>query len=120
MMDATWSQPPLRDLKPAPFAKQDVRDWNTYIIKRDFTVSVRRVVIPKHSQHSLDFHARSVHRHQNHRLLPMRWRRRIRLAHEDSDLAARVACPRRPPLPAVNNVVISAASNSRLYVCRVG
>ena len=63
--------------------------------------------------------ARRVHRHQDHRLLLVAGRGRIGLAHEDQDLAARIAGAGDPPLAAVDDVVVAVADDARLDVGRV-
>ena len=56
--------------------------------------------------------ARRVHRHQDHRLLLMRRRVGVALAHEDRDPAARVAGAGDPPLAAVDDVVVAVAHDA--------
>ena len=120
VMDAPRPQSPLRDLKSPPFAKQDVRGRHTNVIKCDFAVAVRRVVVAEYFQQSLDLHPSRVHRHQNHGLLLVSGRQRIRLAHEDRNFASRIARTRCPPLPAADDVLTAVAGDARLNVRRIG
>src|SRR6202165_606079 len=48
------------------------------------------------------------------------WVLRVRLAHENEELAARVHRPRRPPLPAIDDDVVALANDAALDVRRVG
>src|ERR1700737_356569 len=45
---------------------------------------------------------------------------RVRLAHEDEELAACVHRPRGPPLPAIDDQVVALANDAALDVGRVG
>src|SRR6516162_8868045 len=118
-MNASGPQAPLRDFKAASLAEQYIRGWHAHIVESDFAVSMRRVVITKDSQHSLDFDSRSIHRHQNHRLLQMSGSGTIRLTHENRDLAARITRSRRPPLPSIDDVFVAVPKNTRLDVGRI-
>ncbi|MNX90551.1 hypothetical protein D3C86_1226060 [compost metagenome] len=72
-------------------------------------MAVRRIVIAEHGQEALDRDARGVRRHDDHRLLLVAARIGIGLAHHDVDLAAGVAGARRPPLGAVDHVMVAIA-----------
>ena len=74
------------------------------------------MVIAEHRQMPHDRDARSVARHQDHRLLLMLGRVRIGLAHEDHDLAARVAGAGSPPFTAVDDVFVAVAVDRALDV----
>jgi len=67
-----------------------------------------------------DSDARRVHRHRQHRLLRVTLRLEIGLAHDDRDLAARIARARRPPFDAVDDIIVAVAFDPRLDVRRVG
>jgi hypothetical protein len=69
----------------------------------------------------IDRDARRVERQEDLRLLLMARRDfRIGLAHQDRDLAARIASARRPPLAAVDHVMIAIALDAGFDVGRVG
>ncbi len=112
-MDAPGSKAALGDLETPPFAEKKICARDANVCERDFGVPVRRVVVAVDSQHSLNLHPESVHGHQNHRLLLVRRRRRVCLAHENRDLAARVAGARGPPLPPVDYVVTAVIHDAR-------
>ena len=67
------------------------------------------VVVAEHAHAALDVHAGGVPGHQDHRLLPVPLGVRVGLAHHDEDLAARVHRPGRPPLAAVDHVLVAVA-----------
>ena len=92
MVDAAWSKAPLRDLEPATFAQQHVRCRNADILQFDFHMTMRRVVIPKDRQMAQNVHTGGIEFHQHHRLLRMALGFEIGLAHDNRDLATRVAC----------------------------
>ena len=76
-------------------------------LEEKLSVSVRSVIISKHSQRPHDFHTSTLHGDQNHGLLLVRCRGEICLAHEDADLAARVHCATGPPLVPIQDIVVS-------------
>jgi hypothetical protein len=82
-------------------------------------VAVRRVVIAEHGQRAVHGDAGGVGGHEDHRLLLMARRIGIRLAHHDVDLAARIARARRPPLVAVDHIVVAIAHDACLDVRRI-
>ena len=59
-------------------------------------------------------------RHEDHRLLPVPAALRVGLAHEDAELAARVARARGPPLAPVEDVVVAVALDAASDVGGVG
>ncbi len=62
------------------------------VLELDLHVAVRGVVIAEDGERALDRDARRVERHQHHRLLAGACRRvGVGLAHDDGDLAARIA-----------------------------
>ena len=110
VMDASRPQPALGNLESAAFAQKHVGDRHAHVLETHFAVAVRGVVIAKDRQHALDFDARRIHGHQNHGLLLVFPGRGIGLAHEDGDLAARIARAGSPPLAAVDHVLVSLAT----------
>ena len=98
--------------KPRPFAEQHVRRGHADVFEKDFGRPIRHAVESEHRDRPQHLHARRIHRHQDHRLLPVAiWIIRIGLAHEDADLAARVGGVRRVPLAAVDDVVVAVADD---------
>ncbi len=81
---------------------------------------VGRIVVTEDRQHPLHCNAGRVHRREDHRLLLVQRSGRRGLAHENAQLAARVASARSPPFAAVENVFFSAALDARLDVGGVG
>jgi hypothetical protein len=90
------------------------------VLELDLGVAVRSVVITEHAEHAHDVDARRLARHEDHRLLQVARRLRVGLAHEDEDLAARVARTGRPPLAPVDDVVVAIALDPRADVGRIG
>ena len=78
-----------RSPRPSPSSRLDAGTRTSFEL--DFHVAVRRVVIAVDGQRALDGDARRVHRHQDHRLLLVLARLGVGLAHQDRDLAARIA-----------------------------
>src|SRR5437588_13059902 len=101
-MNAARAEAALRDLEATAFAEQEVLDGDLDILEQHLGVAVRRVVIAEHRQHPLDCDAWSVERHEDLRLLLVARIIRAGLAHQDRDLATRIADARRPPLAAVD------------------
>jgi hypothetical protein len=109
VVDAARPEAPLGDLEAAALAEQHVAGRHAHVLEHHLGVAVRRVVEAEHRQHAHDLHARRVERHQDLRLLRMTGRLGVGLAHDDGDLAARVADAGRPPLAAVDDVVVAVA-----------
>ena len=120
VVDAARAQAALGDLEAAALAEQDVGRRHAHVLEVDLHVAVRRVVVAEHAERAQDLDARRVDRHQDHRLLRVARRLRVGLAHEDHDLAARVAGARGPPLASVDDVVVAVALDARFDVGRVG
>ena len=110
----------MRDFEPTPFAKQHVGGRDTDVLQFDFHMPMRRIVITEHWQMSQDVHARRVEFHQHHRLLRMALGFEVGLAHDDGDLAARVARARRPPFDAVQYIFVALASDRGFDIGRIG
>src|ERR1700730_9439782 len=111
-MNASRPQPPLGDLESPSFAEQNIRDWDRHILECDLGMAVWRVIIAEHGQQTLQLNSRRVHRNQDHRLLFMTPAFGICLAHENDDLTARIAGPRCPPLPAVDDIVLAIPNDT--------
>ncbi len=115
-MDAARAQAPLRNLKAATLAQDHVLDRDFHVLELDFAMAVRRVVIAEHRQHAQDLDARRIGIDEDLRLGAVAAAFGIGLAHHDHDLAARVADARRPPLAAVDDIVIALALDARFDV----
>ena len=81
----------LCDLEAAAFAEKEIAGWYADILERDFSVSVRCVVIAEHRQHAQHFDARRIERNEDLRLLFVPGPAGVGLPHHDRDLAARIA-----------------------------
>ena len=119
-MDAAGAEAALRDLESPALAEQDIAGGNAHVLEQHLGVAVRRIVEAEHRQKFLDRDTGRVERHQNLRLLLMPRRLRIGLAHQDRDLAARIADARRPPFAAVDDVVIAVALDAGLDIGGIG
>ena len=106
--------------KPRPSPSRMSRLRHPHVVVDHLGMAVRGVVIAEHVQHLDDLDALGVARHDDHRLLAVGRRVGIALAHQDDDLAARIAHARRPPLAAVDDVVVAVALDAALDVARVG
>src|ERR1700677_1411870 len=120
MMDASGPQTPLRDLETPTFAQQDIFGGNPRVLKDDFAVPMRRVVEAENGKHTADRDALRVGRHEYHGLLPIPVGAvRIGLAHDDEQLAARVAGAGRPPLASIDDIFSAVAKIGAADVGRV-
>ena len=116
VVNAPRPKAPLRNLKTAALAQQQIFHRHTHVLQNHLGMTVRRVIKAKHWQHAHHFNARCVQRHKNLRLLRMLGGRGIGLAHHDGQLAARVAHARRPPLAAIDDVVVTIAHDAGVDV----
>ena len=119
VVDAPRPEAALRDFEAAAFAEQDAARRHAHVVEADFHVTVRRVVVAEHRQRPQHLDAGRIGRHQDHRLLRVARRLRVGLAHEDVDLAARIAGTADPPLAAVDDVVVAVTLDARGDVGRV-
>ena len=119
-MDAPGSKAALRDLEAAALAEQQVLRGHPDVLEGDFCVAVRGVVVAVDRQRALDLHPRGMAGHDDHGLLSVPRGVLIGLAHEDEDLATRIAGAGGPPLAPVQHVVVSVALYARADVGRVG
>src|SRR6476659_6910405 len=113
MVNATGPQATLRDLKAASFAEQDVLCRHTNIFENNLRMTARSMVVAEDRQCAFNCHAWSIERHQNHRLLLMNRSRRIRLAHENGDLAPRVTRAGGPPFMTIDDIIVAAMFDPR-------
>ena len=121
VMDAAGPEAPLRDFESAPLAQKDVADRHAHVVEDDLGSSIRHAVEAQHGQRSHNPDARRVFGNENHRLPGVAVRAgRVRLSHEDNDLATGVRRAGGVPFAAVDDI-ISAVPNDRAgYVGRVG
>jgi hypothetical protein len=110
----------LGDLEAAALTQQDGRLRHAHVVVDDLGVAVRSIVVAEHVQHLDDLDALGVARHHDHRLLAVGRRIGVALAHQDDDLAARIAHARRPPLAAVDDVAVAVGLDAAFDVARVG
>ncbi|MOA47992.1 hypothetical protein D3C78_1706730 [compost metagenome] len=91
MVDATRAEATLGDLEAATLAEEDVLVGNPDVLEQHFGVTVRGIVVTEHRQRTDDLHTGRIGRHQDHRVLLVTRAVRVGQAHEDHDLAARIA-----------------------------
>src|SRR5271163_2922342 len=111
MVDAARTEPALRDLKTAAFAEEEIAGGYAHVLEQDFGVAMRRVVVAEHRQHAQHLDAGRIERNEDLRLLLVASAARIGLSHDDGDLAARIADARRPPLAAVDDIIVAVAAD---------
>ena len=83
-------------------------------------MAMRCVVVAENMQRPQHLDARRLRRHQHHALLSVARRIGVGAAHDDVDLAARVAGARTPPLATVDHIVIAVALDAAGDVGGVG
>ena len=94
-------------------AEEQVRDGHAHVGEGHLAVAVRRVVVAEDREHALHAHAGRVPGHEHHGLLDVAVGvRGVRLAHEDEELAARVARAGREPLAGVVHVLVAVAHDA--------
>ncbi len=120
VVDAARAETPLGDLEAAAFTEDDVLVRYPHVFQQHFRVAVRGVVVAEHRQRAQHLHAGSIHRHQNHRVLGVARCIRVGQAHEDHDLAARVAGAGGPPLATVDDPLVTLTHRAGLHVGGVG
>jgi hypothetical protein len=108
-------RPRLRDREPAALLAEQVGDGHAHVGERELGVAVL-VLVAERREVPVDRKTRRVPRHEHHRLLPVRGRVGVGLAHQDEDLAALVGRAGDPPLAAVDDVVVAVAHDAGLDV----
>ena len=104
--------------KPPPSSPSRFDDGHPDVVVDDLAVAV--LVLPaEHRRRAHHRHPGGVDRHQDHRLLLMGGGVGVGAAHHDEDLAARVGRAGRPPLAAVDDVVVAVAQHRGLDVAGV-
>src|SRR5215211_1586394 len=119
VVDASWPEASLGDGEALALVPDDVLLRYAHVVEGDLRVPVRGVVVAEDGEGPLYLYARRIERDQDHGLLLVARRVRVRLAHEDGDLAPRVSCPRDPPLLAVHDVLVPVLLYTRHDVSRV-
>src|ERR1700678_3222392 len=116
MVDAAGTEAVLRNFEAAALAEQNILRRYAYIDEIDLRMAVGRMIVAEHGQLAQPLDARRVHRHEDHRLLAVKRRSRVGLAHEYQDFAAWISGAGRPPLAAVDHVVIAVAHDGGLDI----
>eukprot|EP01083_Nonionella_stella_P165517 550843_1 len=104
-MNSAWAQTGLSQREPSTFFPENVGRRNSHIFEINFPMAVRRIIVSKYVQVPEHSHPGCVHRYQNNALLFVSRDRRVRLAHKQNELAARIVCPGSPPLSSVDDVL---------------
>lgn len=98
MMNSTWPHSSLHDFETSTLSKDQVRRWNTHVLKYQMRMAMRRIIVAKHVHHALDCDAGTTCRDNNHRLLFVRiWVVRVCLSQDDVHLAGWIPCATNPP-----------------------
>ena len=111
VMDAAGPEPAWAIAKPPPSSPIRLLDRHADVGRSATSQWPCWSLVAEDRQVADDLDARGVHRHEDHRLLAVRSARRVGLAHHDEDLAARVGGAARPPLAAVDDVVVAVAGD---------
>ena len=111
----------LGNLKPPALTQNHIRGRHPHVFELDLGVTVGGIVVAEHGQHPQDIHAGRIARDQDLGLLEVTVRIiGVGLAHEDENLAARVAHARGPPFAAVDDVFIPVAHDAGLDIGGIG
>jgi hypothetical protein len=98
MMDAPWPEPALDDLKSSSFTENHIAGRHPDIVEADVSVAFRSMIKTYDREHSMNRNAGRVGRYEYDRLLlVLVGIGRIRLAHDDVNLAASAASSATPP-----------------------
>src|SRR5690606_7563519 len=116
MVDTARTEVGLGNLEAAAFTQQDVGSRYSYVFITHFGVAVGSVVVTEHVQIADYGGTGGVEGHQDHALLQMLGGIRVGLAHDDGDLAVLVHGSGRPPLGAVDHVLITFAADLALDI----
>ena len=92
VVDSTWTQAPLGNLEAPPFTEDEVLPRDADIREVYLSMSRWGVVETEHGEGANDFNSGGFHGDEDHGLLGVSGGGRIRLAHKDADLAARIHC----------------------------
>ena len=106
MMDAPRPEPALRDFEPPALAEDQVFSRHAHVLQDHLgNGRAARRRNRKRAAWRTIVDARRVERHEDLGLLLVRLGRRVGLAHDDRDLAARIADARRPPFATVDHII---------------
>src|SRR5262249_54592223 len=120
MVDPTRTQARLRDREALAGPGDDVRGRHPDVGAHDLGVSaVWSVVVPEDRHASAHVDTGGVTRHQDLALLAMPFGGWVGLTHHDENLAPLVHCAGRPPLAAIDDVLITVALDACLDVVGV-
>lgn len=116
-MNTARSKTSLNNFEATSFAENHVANRNSDIVEANVAVAMRGIIVAVDLEHSVDGDTRSVGRHKHDRLLLVDILViGIRLAHDNINLAARVTSAARPPLLAVEDVLVALAADIELDV----
>ena len=115
MVDAAGAQARLADREAVALAREQRRRGHANVLEEHFGVALA-VPVAEHGQPADDRHPGRVDRHHEHRLLLVGRAVGIGLAHDDQHLAVAVQRVGRPPLAAVDHVLVAVALDPRLDV----
>lgn len=117
MVNTARAQSALDNLESSALAEDQVLCRHAHVLERDVAVAVGGIVVAVDLEHSLDGDSRKAGRDQDDGLLLVRVGVvGIRLAHDDVELASRVARTAGPPLGAVQNVMVTVFGDLELNV----
>lgn len=117
MVNTARSQSALDNLEASALAENQILCRHAHVVEGDVAVAMGGVVVAVDLEHSLDGDSRKAGRDQDDGLLLVRVGVvGIGLAHDDVELAPRVASAAGPPLGAVQDVVIAVLCDLQLDV----
>jgi hypothetical protein len=119
VVDAAGAEPRLGDREALALAAEQFLGGHADAVEADLAVAVL-VLEAEDRQAADDRHAGRVARHQDHRLLPVGGGTGVGLPHHHEERAARVGGTGRPPLVAVDHVLVAVADDRRGDVAGVG
>src|SRR5581483_2045765 len=119
VVDAARAEAGLGDGEAAALLAEEVGHRDAHVLQRHLHVALG-VVVAEDEHVAQDGDAGRVHRHQDHRLLPVGRGVGVGLAHHDEDAAVGVQRSADEPLAAVDDVVVAVAPDGAGDVGGVG
>mmetsp|Transcript_35474 Transcript_35474/g.89154 ORF Transcript_35474/g.89154 Transcript_35474/m.89154 type:complete len:285 (+) Transcript_35474:590-1444(+) len=117
VVDTARPESALRNFKAAAFAEEKIACRHAHVHELDFCVAVRRIVVAKHGEGTLDVDAGCVHGDEDHGvLLVLRPLVRGRAPHEYTQTATLVHSTAGPPLQPIYHVMVAISDNSAFHV----
>src|SRR5437016_7616435 len=116
MMNTAGAEAALGNLESAAFANEKILLRHPDIDKRNLRMAIWGVIITENIEHPFHNYAVGRHRHQDHRLLQVFRSTFVGFAHKDRQFATPVARPCRPPLLAIENIMVIVAYDRGLYI----